>query len=70
MKVKQKKSRPKGFRVLGALIRETDKAALFDYYGHGVWIPIKSLVFAEGAYCAPAWAIDSSKEYAAGLSNA
>jgi hypothetical protein len=54
----------RGYRQMGNLIRTTDKAALFDYYGHNVWIPIKLVrVMGDNEVWAPAWAVDSSKEY-------
>ena len=57
-------SRPAGYRTLGYYRDvETDRAALFEYHGHQVWIPKTALRFAEGHYHAPAWAIDSSKAH-------
>lgn len=61
MKLSAKDEVPKGYRGLGNMVRETEKAALFDYYGWQVWIPKKAVVQCKGSYFAPAWAIDSSK---------
>jgi hypothetical protein len=57
-------ARPTGYRTLGyAEGPETERAALFEYHGVSVWIPKKALVFAEGRFHAPLWAIASSKQY-------
>ena len=52
-----------GYRTLGRMIRETDKAALFEYYGWEIWIPKNSLLKCGENYLSAAWAIESSKEY-------
>jgi hypothetical protein len=54
---------PPGHRTLGKLEAQTDRAMRFTYYGHQVWIPKRAIVKTPQGYCAPAWAIDSSKEY-------
>lgn len=54
---------PAGYRGLGRCLNETQRAYLFEYYGHEVWIPKRSLVKAEGGFWGPGWAIDSSKEH-------
>lgn len=62
--VKRVNERPTGYRELGAVIRRTDKAILFDYYGHEVWIPKSALhKIVGGPYCSPSWAIESSKQF-------
>jgi hypothetical protein len=57
---------PAGYRGLGRCLNETQRAWLFEYYGHEVWIPKKSLVKAEGGFWGPAWAIESSKNHQSG----
>ena len=57
-------TRPRGYRPLGYFSGvETDVGALFDYRGKRVWIPKRTLRFADGRYHAPGWAIDSSKAF-------
>lgn len=57
---------PIGCRGLGRCLRESasGKAYLFEYYGEQLWIPKKVLIFAEGGYWAPRWAVESAKEFA------
>lgn len=54
---------PSGYRTLGRMIRETNKAALFEYYGWEVWIPKTSLLKCGEHHLSAAWAIESSKRY-------
>jgi NTP pyrophosphatase (non-canonical NTP hydrolase) len=61
--VKRATFRPSGYRTLGYAEGEGPKAARFDYHGWKVWIPYTALVFAEGRFQAPLWAIESSKNY-------
>lgn len=59
---KSERARPPGYRTLDRWLgRETEKAALFLYYGHELWMPKRAVRWAEGSYHAPAWAIDSAK---------
>ncbi|KDR87692.1 hypothetical protein L905_19020 [Agrobacterium sp. TS43] len=66
VKAKELDEVPRGYRGLGPCLNETHRAYLFQYYGHEVWIPKKVLVKAEGGFWAPAWAIDSSKNFKSG----
>ncbi|CAM3841115.1 hypothetical protein AGRA671_26030 [Agrobacterium radiobacter] len=58
---------PAGYRGLGRCLNSTHRAYLFEYYGHEVWIPKRSLVKAEGGFWGPAWAIESSKKHQSGF---
>lgn len=56
--------RPTGYRQLGEFTgTQTEAAALFQYYGARVWVPKSRLRFDGSHYCAPGWAIDSSKQF-------
>lgn len=52
-----------GHRKLGELIRETDKAALFDYYGRQLWIPKKTLSRTVEGWTAPGRVIDNAIQW-------
>lgn len=53
----------RGYREMGRLIRFTEKAALFDYYGEQIWVPIKLVRTLGDSVWAPGWAVESRKEY-------
>lgn len=57
--------RPAGNRILGNMIRETDKAVQFVYYDWVIWIPKSAItkIWKKEVYTAPAWAIDSAKKH-------
>lgn len=67
VKAKELDEVPAGYRGLGPCLNETHRAYLFQYYGHEVWIPKKVLVKAEGGFWAPAWSIESSKNFKSGF---
>ncbi|MEH0291802.1 hypothetical protein V6R98_02235 [Agrobacterium sp. CCNWLW71] len=67
VKAKELDEVPRGYRGLGPCLNETHRAYLFQYYGHEVWIPKKVLVKAEGGFWAPAWSIESSKNFKSGF---
>lgn len=58
--------RPPGYRILGEVLERREKAWRFKYYGWELWIPKSAVVkVRKGPYTAPAWAIDTAKEFAA-----
>lgn len=65
MKVKTRKNRVAGYRILGEKLAETEKACLFSYHGWEIWLPKSALVLVTNGdfYTAPAWAIDSGKDH-------
>jgi hypothetical protein len=57
---------PSGYRMLGYFQNvQTEKGALFDYYGWQLWIPKRAIVWCYGRFHAPRWAIDGAKEFMA-----
>lgn len=54
---------PSGYRQLGRQIRETEKAILFDYYGHELFIPKKQVVQYKDEFWCPYPAIDRAKAF-------
>lgn len=61
--LKKRKDVPSGYRGLGVLLRETEKAAQFQYYEWELWIPKKVIVRVEDNYFCPAPCIESAKNY-------
>ncbi len=59
-------ARPAGYRHLGKVLQQSEKAMLFEYYGWELWIPKNAVAKIRGVgYAAPAWAIDSAKDWRA-----
>lgn len=58
---------PRGYRWLGECVRETEKAALFRYFGLQLWLPKVCTVLVLGkSYAAPAARIERAKEFTLG----
>lgn len=65
VKIKVRAERPAGYRILGAVVAETDKAVRVSYYDWLLWLPKSAVVrVRRGPLTAPAWAIDEAKEHA------
>ena len=62
-RMKKAKEIPSGYRGLGVLVHETDKAGLFQYYEWQLWIPKKVLVRVEDNYFCPAPCVETAKQY-------